>query len=442
MPLTYVCVTKRSTMEKFVQKTFPHGVHFHDNKELSKDMPLERMPAPSDVFISVSQHIGAPSSPVVAVGDKVVKGQLIAEANGGLGSKVYSSVCGEVVAIVKKAGATGAVSDHIHIKTVESEECMTLADIDKNDAQSILQRIFEAGIVGMGGAGFPTNVKLKPSKPVDTLIINAAECEPYITCDYRLLLEKADQVIAGANYLAKACGLDNVVFGVEANKLDCAELLMQKGAKVTVLKKKYPQGAEKELIYAVNGRKVPCGGLPMDVGVIVQNVATAFAAYEAVELNKPLYERAMTVSGRGVNSPKNLTVANGTSYQDIFDFCGGLNEDALKLISGGPMMGFAFIDTSISTTKTTGSILALTKKETSLMQPSPCINCGRCARACPMNLMPMYIDFYTLAGDYDTAVKYGALNCFECGSCAFSCPAKRAIVQSVRLCKKKLKERK
>lgn len=429
-------------MEKFVQKTFPHGVHFHDNKELSMALPIEVMPTASDVFISVSQHIGAPSSPIVKAGDKVVKGQLIADANGGLGSKVYSSVCGEVVAIVKKKGAAGGMSDHIHIKTDGGEDSVSLAPLEKKDRDSVLGRIFEAGIIGMGGAGFPTNVKLKPSKPVDTLIINGAECEPYITCDYRLMLEKAKEVIEGAKYLALACGIDRVVFGIESNKMDCAELFASMGAEVVVLKKKYPQGAEKDLICAVNGRRVPCGGLPMDVGVVVQNVATAYAAYEAVELNKPCYERVMTVSGRGINQSKNIVVANGTTYQDIIDYCGGLKEDTVKLISGGPMMGFAFIDTSITTTKTAGSLLAMTQKETNLTQPTPCINCGRCAKACPMSLMPMYIDFYTLARDYDSAVKYGAMNCFECGSCAYVCPARRAIVQSVRLCKKKLKERK
>lgn len=429
-------------MQKFVRKTFPHGVHFRDKKELAKDMATEVLPLPSDIFISVSQHIGAPSAPVVKPGDKVVKGQLIADAVGGLGCKVYSSVCGEVVEIVKKAGATGAVSDHIHIKTEQSDESLTLPPMESKDGEALRRRVSEAGIVGMGGAGFPTGVKLNPSKPVDTLIINGAECEPYITCDYRLMLEKTQQVIDGAKYLAAACGVTNVVFGVEDNKLDCVEALIKLGAKVTVLKKKYPQGAEKELIYAVNGRKVPCGGLPMDVGVIVQNVATAYATYEAVDLNKPCYQRVVTISGGGVKQPKNLLVPNGTSYQDMLDYCGGVSDDTVKIISGGPMMGFAVINTSITTTKTTGSVLALTKEEASLTMPTPCINCGRCARACPMSLMPMYIDFYTLAGDYDTAVKYGAMNCFECGSCAYVCPARRAIVQSVRLCKQKIKERK
>jgi len=430
-------------MEKFVQKTFPHGVHFHDNKELSKEQAIEVMPLASDVFISVSQHIGAPSTPIVKAGDQVVKGQLIADAVGGLGSKVYASVCGEVVGIVKKVGAAGGLADHIHIKTSEQQdEVVGLPALEVKDKASVLNRIFEAGIVGMGGAGFPTNVKLKPAKPVDTLIINGAECEPYITCDYRLMLEKAKEVIAGANYLAMACGIDKVVFGIEANKMDCAELFASLGADVVVLKKKYPQGAEKDLIVAVNGRRVPCGGLPMDVGVVVQNIATAYAAYEAVELGKPCYERLMTVSGRAINSTKNIIVANGTRYSDIIEYCGGLKDDVCKLISGGPMMGFAVVDTSISTTKTTGSLLALTEKETNLDKPTNCINCGRCAKACPMSLMPMYMDFYTLAGDYDTAVKYGVMNCFECGSCAYVCPARRQIVQSVRLCKKKLRERK
>lgn len=322
--------------------------------------------------------------------------------------------------------------------------------------EQVINRIAEAGIVGMGGAGFPTAVKIQPKDPVDTLLINAAECEPYLNCDNRIMIERTQEFLTGVKLLAFACGVENTMIGIEANKMDaynallaCDGVIDEKTAKegaegivAVLLKKKYPQGAEKTLIKACLDREVPVGGLPAAVGCIVNNVSTAYAVYEAVVKGIPLYKRVMTVSGRGVGSPRNLEVRIGTPLSSVVEFCGGVTEDTVKLVSGGPMMGFSLVDTDVSTTKTDSGFLALTDKEASTVLPTNCINCGKCASVCPMRLMPMYIDFYATVGDFDEAVRYGAMNCFECGTCAYVCPAKRPIVQSVRLTKMKMKERK
>jgi electron transport complex protein RnfC len=427
-------------MKKVKLKTFPQGVHPYDGKSLSERCAVRVLPLPEDVFISLSQHIGAPSQPIVEVGQTVKRGQLIATANGAVSSNVYASVGGEVVEISPRTTATGSSATHIHIKKTNSDTVL-LKPLTEKTPESIRARIAEAGIVGMGGAGFPTAVKLNPVNPVDTMLINGAECEPYLTCDDRLMREKAKEVATGADLLKLACGAKTVVFGVESNKIDAINALIAAGANVCPLKTKYPQGSEKQLIYAALRRKVPVGKLPAEVGVVVQNVATAYATYQAVEENLPLIERVMTVSGGGVKEPANVIAANGTPFSVILQQCGGISEDTVKLLAGGPMMGFSTNDDA-TTTKGSNGLLALTESEVSLADPSPCINCGRCARACPMRLMPMYIDLYALVGEWNLTVKYGALNCFECGACSYVCPAKRPLVQSIRLAKAKLRERK
>ncbi len=428
-------------MAKIKTKTFPRGTHFDDRK-WTNSSPIERMPVPQDVYIALSQHVGAPAKPVVEAGETVKEGQLIAEASGNVSANIFSSVSGQVVGIETRKNNQGVASSYVHIRCDGSEARQELSPMQDVTRQSIIARIREAGIVGMGGAGFPTAVKVE-AEHIDTLIINAAECEPYLTCDHRLMLEKTEEVVKGIKLLAVACGAERIVVGIEENKPDAIEKLSAfDGICVEVLKKKYPQGAEKQLIYATTGRVVPVKGLPKDVNVIVNNVATAYAVYEAVECNKPLYERVMTVSGFGVNQPKNLLVKVGTPYKDVLAYCGGVKEDAVKLIAGGPMMGVALKDDSGVTAKTDSGLLALQKGEASVSNPTACINCCKCAKVCPMNLMPMYIDFYALAGDVDGAVKYGAENCIECGCCAYVCPAKRAIVQSVKITKAKLRGRK
>ena len=423
-------------------RTFKKGIHFPDMKYLAKDKPIEPMPPSEHYFVALSQHIGAPAKPVVEVGATVAAGTLIARADGMISANVFSPVSGTVAGIETRKNKQGANAPFIHIKNdfKNREEFMPPADV--SDARAVRERIGEAGIVGLGGAGFPTLVKLSPSKPVDILIINAAECEPYLTCDYRVMLDRTEEFVKGVKILSSCLGVARTVIGIEENKMEAYEKLRAfDGFELILLEKKYPQGGEKQLIYACCGRVVPAKALPMDVGVVVQNVATALAVYEAVEKGKPLYERVVTVSGKGVAEPKNLLVKTGTLFEEALDFCGGISEDTQKLIAGGPMMGTSLYDASGVFTKTDSGLLALTGEEANVSQPSNCISCGACARACPMNLMPMYIDFYALAGDFKTSEKYGTNHCIECGCCANVCPAKRPLVQSIRLAKAKLREK-
>lgn len=425
----------KATKGKFLSK----GVHVPDNKSLSMDVPIEVMDAPDIVAIGTQQHIGRPSVPVVNVGDEVYMGQLIAKEAGYIGANVYSSVSGTVMGIEKRPNVGGSLSEYIVIQNDHHYRAMILDPLPDREPASLRARIREAGIVGMGGAGFPTEVKLSPKTPVDTLVINAAECEPYLTCDYRLMIEKTEEVLAGIRLLAKALGDVKIVMGIELNKPKAIALYeAYDDVKVVALKKAYPMGSEKHLIYSCTGRKVPVGKLPADAGCVVQNIATAYAVYEAVELNKPLYERVMTVSGRGCIHHKNLLVKTGTPYDAIRENC-GVKEEAIKYIAGGPMMGPAMASSNVYTTKTSSGFLMLLPEETDDTPPSPCINCGACAEVCPMNLLPMQIDFYTQAGRYDMAEKYGGVrNCISCGACAYVCPAKRALVQSIALCKAQL----
>lgn len=426
-------------------KTFKKGIRVPHNKR-TDGSPLVECPAPAAVYIPVAQHIGKPAVPVVSVGDAVKAGTLIAAADGAVSSNIFSSVSGKVTAIERRKTPTGACL-HIVIENDGKYEEQKLSPLTDRSRDAILARIFEAGIVGMGGAGFPTRVKFAPTAPIDTLIINAAECEPYITCDYRLLVEHTSKVVCGARLLASVLGLKSFIVGIEDNKPDAVAALQRlsekgEGFDIAVLKSKYPQGAEKQLIFAVTGRKVPIGALPADVGVVVGNVHTAYSVFDAVENDTPLYRRALTVCGGGIVDAKNLWVRTGTRYSDLDAFCGGATEDCVKIISGGPMMGFAIEGEDYSVTKTTGAILYLSAAEANVLQPRACINCAKCARACPMNLMPMYIDAYALRGDYASSEKYGATSCIECGCCAYSCPSKRPIVQSVRLAKRKIREAK
>lgn len=423
-------------------RTFKKGIHFPDMKYLAKDKPIEPMPPSEHYFVALSQHIGAPAKPVVEVGATVAAGTLIARADGMISANVFSPVSGTVAGIETRKNKQGANAPFIHIKNDFKNREEFMPPADASDARAVRERIGEAGIVGLGGAGFPTLVKLSPSKPVDILIINAAECEPYLTCDYRVMLDRTEEFVKGVKILSSCLGVARTVIGIEENKMEAYEKLRAfDGFELILLEKKYPQGGEKQLIYACCGRVVPAKALPMDVGVVVQNVATALAVYEAVEKGKPLYERVVTVSGKGVAEPKNLLVKTGTLFEEALDFCGGISEDTQKLIAGGPIMGTSLYDASGVFTKTDSGLLALTGEEANVSQPSNCISCGACARACPMNLMPMYIDFYALAGDFKTSEKYGTNHCIECGCCANVCPAKRPLVQSIRLAKAKLREK-
>lgn len=424
-------------------KNYRYGVHVPDGKALSKDCPIETMPAPETVYISVSQHIGAPAVPVVSIGDKVKRGTLIAKENGAVSANVYSSVSGEVTDIRDIVNGLGQKQTHIVIKNDGLDESVSLGKLEDFDPQTLIERIRLAGIVGLGGAGFPTAVKLSPKNPLEYLVINGAECEPYLTCDYRLMLERTGDIYKGIKYVAKALNIGKIIIGIEANKPDAVKVFSAyPDLDVVVLKKQYPVGSEKHLIYCTTGRKVPVGKMPFDVGVCVQNIKTVIACFEAIEKGLPLTHTTMTVSGNGIVTPKNLKVALGTPFSDIADFCGGVKENTVKLVAGGPMMGRALGTINHYARKTDSGFLALLNGETDLSFPTNCINCATCAKNCPMRLMPMYIESYALAGDFKNAEKYGAMNCIECGSCAFNCPAKRALVQSIQKAKAKIREMK
>ena len=406
-------------------------------KELSASAAIEVLPVPEQVAISTSQSLGKPAIPAVSVGQAVKEGEVIAKADGAISSNVFASVSGTVKEIKEADG-----EQYIVIQADGQNEKSWLPPLEDPDAEAIKARISEAGIVGLGGAGFPTSVKVAPSSPVDTLIVNGAECEPYLTCDHRLMVEKTEGIAKGARYIAKALGVKKIIIGIEANKPDAISAFEAfDDILPVILKKKYPMGGEKQLIYVTTGRKVPLGKLPMDVGVVVQNVATCYAVYEAIESGKPLYERAVTVSGKAVAKPKNLWVKVGTPVQAIVDYCGGESGAPKKAVLGGPMTGKALASLEAYTHKTTSGVLLLSAKEAAAEEPTPCINCGKCADVCPMHLMPMNTAFYSESGDFEAAEKYGsALACIECGACEYVCPAKRPLIQAIRKTKAGLRK--
>ncbi len=426
-----------------MEYTFKKGVHPHGNKDITKDIPLSDFPVPKTLEIPLSQHIGTPAEAVVTIGDNVKAGTLIGKASGFVSANVYASVSGRVSALIEKRTATGVRCSHVVIENDGLYEEELLPKPEQLTADSIKTRVQEAGIVGMGGATFPTHVKLSPRSKVDTLIINVAECEPYITCDYRLCIEHTMEIIEGTRYMMTALGVSHAFIGVERNKPEAItelDRLCPDNITIVPLKTKYPQGAEKQLIYSILRRVVPCGALPAEVGVVVDNAHTAFAVYEAVALGKPSYRRALTVSGRAVGKPGNFWVATGVSYADIAAEQ-EIMPTTVKVISGGPMMGFAQPDLTPAVGKGTSSILFLSKKENCDDEISACINCAACANHCPMNLMPMFIDTAAATENAQAAKDLGVVNCIECGCCSYVCPAKRPLVQSMRRGKRLIKEK-
>lgn len=424
-------------------KFFFGGIHPRDMKYISAEAAIEAMPPPAVAAVSTLQSIGRPAIPVVEAGRKVKEGELLARADGEVSSNVFSSIAGAVREIKRLPAANGSTEEFIIIEGDGSEEKFRFPSLSKPSAEEIRERIKEAGIVGLGGAGFPAAVKATPKGPVDTLILNGAECEPYLTCDYRLMLEESEAIAAGARYIARAVGAQRILIGIESNKPDCIRLFEEfDDIQPVILKRKYPMGGEKQLIYAATGRRVGPGKLPSDVAVAVQNVATAFAVYEAVEKGKPLYERVITVSGQGVRNAKNLLVRLGTPIKDIIDYCGGETLPPRKLVLGGPMTGTALASYEQYTHKTTSGILLMNRDEAAAEQPTPCLNCGKCADVCPMHLMPMNTAFYSAAGDLETAARLGqTAACIECGACEYICPAKRPLIQAIRKTKAYLREK-
>ena len=425
-------------------KTFKGGVHPHDFKYFSNKVPIEDFPAPERVIIHLSQHIGAPSKPIVQVGDFVKKGQKISEAGGFVSIPMHSSVSGKVTKVGSYPHPLGTVQQAIEIENDDKNEWIDGLKDNKNymemPVNEMKNHIKEAGICGMGGAGFPTHVKLSPpeNKPINTVILNGVECEPYLTADHRLMLEKSEDIISGLKIIMKILNAKKGYIGIELNKKDAIKLMKnelqnEKNINVVPLHLRYPQGAEKQLIYAATRKKVPAGGLPMDVGVVVQNVGTALAIFEAIRYNKPCIERVTTVTGPIVKNPKNLKAPIGTLMSAMIEFCGGTTDEIAKLISGGPMMGFAIPNMDTPITKTTSGIVLFGEDDIADTTEQPCLHCGRCVDACPMNLIPTFIVENVKNKDYALAQKLNILDCMECGSCSFVCPSHIQLVQWIKL---------
>lgn len=428
------------------------GVHPAENK-LSAAEPIRVAELPKIAVFPMGQHIGAPAKPIVQKGDKVKVGQMIAEAGGFVSAPIFSSVSGTVLKLDTVIDASGYKKPAIYI-TVEGDEwepsidrstdLVTLKDRRELTADEIKEKIKNAGIVGMGGACFPTHVKLAPppgSKP-EWIIINAVECEPYLTADHRLMLEHADEILVGVTLLMKAMNVGKAYIGIENNKPDAIELMKSKTMKyihdgdieVVPLKVKYPQGGEKQLIDAVVGRQVPAPpALPVSVGAIIQNVGTAFAVYEAVMKNKPLFERIVTVTGKSLAHPSNFLTRMGTPMSQLIDACGGLPEDTGKVIGGGPMMGKALLNTDVPICKGSSGVLIMNEKEAKRGEVENCIRCGKCVGACPMGLEPYLLSQCAEQQMWERLEKEDVVSCIECGSCQFTCPANRPLLDYIRL---------
>ncbi len=421
--------------------TFKGGIHPDDGKSLAKEKAIVEVKPKGDLVYPVSQHIGAPASPVVAVGDRVLKGQMIAEAGGFVSAPIYASVSGKVKAIAPYLNPTGGTVNSIVIENdgeYEEVEYPAVKPLDEMTKEEILNTIGNAGIVGMGGAGFPTRVKLSPKEPdkIDYIIANCAECEPYITADYRCMLEIPEKLVGGMKIILKLFDNAKGIFGVEDNKPDCIEKLREltkdePRIEVLALKTKYPQGGERQLIYATTGRAINSAMLPADAGCVVDNVATIISIYEAVAEGRPSMERVTTVSGDAVNEPGNFRVPFGLNQAELIEAAGGYKSEPEKVISGGPMMGFSMFTLDVPITKTSSSILCLTKDEVAKFEPTACINCGRCVDACPSRLIPSRLADYAEHQDEAAFTKHEGLECMECGSCSFVCPAKRPLKQAI-----------
>jgi electron transport complex protein RnfC len=433
------------------QKSFKKGVHPYDGKEFSMDCPIKVIGADDVMVYPLSQHIGAPAQAVVAVGERVLKGQKIAQAGGFISSPVFSSVSGVVKSIEKRLVISGDKVDCIVVENDKQEEAIDGfgkdREVDSLSAEEIIEIIKEAGIVGLGGAGFPTNVKASPKNvnDIDIVIVNGCECEPYLTSDYRLMLERGDEILKGVKAVMKALPNAKAVVGIENNKPQAIKLLEEKTAnddKISVcpLKTKYPQGGERQLIYAVTGRKINSKMLPADKGCIVLNVATCYAIYEAVYKNMPLVHRVMTITGESVNTPCNVDVPLGVSHSYVLENSGGAKDDVVKLISGGPMMGIAMSSLDVPVVKTSSSILAFSQDDVAVLAQSACIHCGRCVKACPANLVPQMMAKSVKAQDYERFDSLGGTECIECGSCTYVCPAKIPLTQMFKLGKAKVRE--
>lgn len=448
-----------------LRATFRGGVHPEEHKELTCHKPIETLPPPDVVVVPLRQHLGAPAKAVVEVGHRVAEGQPIGEPQGFVSVPVHAPIAGEVTAVGPHAHPGGFLCESVTLKALPPSNgdeggtpwppppwrlASPLPDYMGASPDALKALIRDGGLVGMGGAAFPTHVKLSPPprKPVDTLIINGAECEPYLTCDHRTMLEDTEAVVHGVRIMQRVLGVARVVVGVEENKPDALDTLSRAFApfgeiQVVACRVKYPQGAEKQLIDALTGRQVPPPpGLPMDVGVVVQNVGTAAAVARAVMEGLPFIERVITVSGTVVKRPANLRVRLGTPVTAVVEACDGLSEPAGKVIMGGPMMGVAQADLTVPVVKSTSGFVFFSRREVDTIVPYPCIHCGRCVEACPLGLQPSEIALRVEVADLDAAEALHITECMECGSCSYICPSSRWLVQSIRLGKARLHERK
>ncbi len=426
--------------------TFVGGIHPYDGKDLSKDRPIADVLPGNELVYPLSQHIGAPAKPIVAKGDRVLMGQKIAESGGFVSAPIYASVSGTVKTLEARRVVTG---DQVMSIVVENDgQYEDVGFRPREDAKSlsreeIVDIIKEAGIVGMGGAGFPTHVKLSPKEPekIDYVIANCAECEPYLTSDYRRMLEEPEKLVGGLRIALQLFPNATGILAVEDNKPDCVSLLrglVKDDPKISVkaLKTKYPQGGERQLIYATTGRRINSTMLPADVGCVVNNVDTIVAVYRAVMEGRPLIERIVTVTGDAVAVPQNFRVKIGTSYSQVLEAAGGFKSTPEKIICGGPMMGFGMFDLNVPTTKTSTALLALSKDEVSAMEPGPCINCGRCVEVCPGRVIPSRLADYAERFDEEAFLANYGMECCECGCCSFICPAKRPLTQEIKSMRK------
>lgn len=426
--------------------TFVGGIHPYDGKELSKDKPIKAVLPKGDLVYPLSQHIGAPAKPIVEKGDHVLTGQMIAEAGGFVSAPIYATVSGTVKAIEPRRVVTG---DNVMSIVIENDgkyeevEYPAVKPLEEMTKEEIIERVKDAGIVGMGGAGFPTFIKLSPKEPekIEYVIANCAECEPYLTSDYRRMLEEPEKLIEGLKISLRLFDNARGILAVEDNKPDCVELLKkltkdEPKISVKALKTKYPQGAERQLIYATTGRKINSSMLPADAGCVVNNVDTIVAIYHAVIEGKPLMNRIVTVTGDAIADPRNFIVRIGTNYHELIEEAGGFKKEPVKIISGGPMMGFGIFDLDVPTTKTASALLCLTEDDVSKMEPSACINCGRCVEVCPSRILPRMLADYAENYNEEAFLSHDGMECCECGCCSYVCPAKRPLTQTIKSMRK------
>ena len=426
--------------------TFVGGIHLYDGKELSKDGPIRDVTPGSELVYPLSQHIGAPAKAIVEKGERVLAGQKIAEAGGFVSAPVHTSVSGTVKAVEPRRVATGDMVMSIVVENdglYEDVGFRGRTSFEKLSREEITGIIREAGIVGMGGAGFPTHVKLSPKEPekIDYVIANCAECEPYLTSDYRRMIEEPEKLVGGLRIILELFPNAHGILAVEDNKPDCISILQnltRDDPKIGVraLKTKYPQGGERQLIFATTGRRINSTMLPADVGCVVNNVDTVVAVYRAVMEGRPLMERIVTVTGDAVAKPANFRVKTGTSYAEVLEAAGGFQVKPEKVVCGGPMMGFGMFDLNVPTTKTSTALLGLTKDEVAAMEPGPCINCGRCVAVCPGRIIPSRLADYAAHFDEEAFKANYGMECCECGCCSYVCPAKRPLTQQIKSMRK------